>query len=60
MKNKFSKFFVALLSTFLIFGGVIFTACNEKPVASISVSSEIFNGRLLEAMPATFQPIRVE
>ena len=42
MKNKFSKFFVALLSTFLIFGGVIFTACNEKPVASISVSSEDF------------------
>ena len=42
MKNKFSKFFVALLSTFLLFGGVVFTACGEAPHATISVSSQDF------------------
>lgn len=42
MKNKFSKFFVALLSTFLLFGGVVFTACGEAAHATISVSSQDF------------------
>ena len=42
MKNKLSKFFVALLSTFLLFGGVIFTACGETPKANIVVSSQDF------------------
>ena len=44
MKNKLSKFFVAFLSTFLLFGGVIFTACGEAPKATIFVSSQDFVG----------------
>ena len=42
MKSKVSKFFVALISTFLLFGGAFFTACGEAPKATISVSSSDF------------------
>ena len=43
MKNKLNKILLAFLSVFLIFGGVIFSACgNEVKKATISVSSQDF------------------